>query len=348
MLASESYPWGFSNIRDESEPARSSLRISTNRTSSVFLRKHHTAIHAPSALPSNIQGVFRRGLIKTWMDIVTFYTKSELTFKRDKLIAISAIARELRNTQQSDYLAGLWECDLIFELGWMPDCTSVPRVPWKDGKETKVCYDDFGEEVWPRETLYLAPSWSWASLDGSVTYPFNDEVIGSGNNYPLISAIEFSVELEDGDSFGKVTGGYLTALAQMIEVKLTLYRTTTVAVHGSDILTPGSVCRDDRDGILRPESEEVYLMPLLLCFFDKDQFLFTGVLLEPTTTAEGTMPQNVFKRIGAVNWQASKAALERDPGLFLLLALIGRIEWNVEYFSSFNYNTRQCQRIKVV
>jgi hypothetical protein len=52
------------------------------------------------------------------------------------------------------------------------------------------------------------------------------------------------------------------------------------------------------------------------------------------------MPQNVFKRIGALNSQATKATLERDPGLCLLLSLVGRIEWNVEYFSSFDYNTR--------
>ena len=158
MLASESYPWGFSNIRDESEPARSSLRISSNPISSVSLWKPHTAMRAPSALPSNIQGVFRRGLIKTWMDIVKFYPNSELTIKCDKLIAISAIARELRNTQKSDYLAGLWECDLIFELGWMSNFTSVPRVPWKDGKETKFCNEDFGAEVWSRETLYFRPA----------------------------------------------------------------------------------------------------------------------------------------------------------------------------------------------
>jgi hypothetical protein len=96
-----------------------------------------------------------------------------------------------------------------------------------NGKETKVCYDDFGAEVWSRKTLYLAPSWSWALLDGSVIYPYNDEMIGSGNNYPLISDIESSVELEGEDSFGKVTGGYLTAPAQMIEVKLTEDQTTT-------------------------------------------------------------------------------------------------------------------------
>jgi hypothetical protein len=52
-------------------------------------------------------------------------------------------------------------------------------------------------------------------------------MIGSGNNYPLISDIESSVELEGEDSFGKVTGGYLTAPAQIIEVKLTEDQTTT-------------------------------------------------------------------------------------------------------------------------
>ncbi|KAH9211255.1 heterokaryon incompatibility protein-domain-containing protein, partial [Leptodontidium sp. 2 PMI_412] len=164
LLASESYPWGFSNIIDESEPSRSSIRIPTNRTTSA------------------------RGLIKTWMDIVTFYTKSKLTYKTDKLIAISAIARELLSTQQSKYLAGLWERNLVFEL---------------------VCYDEFGKEVTPSETRYIAPSWSWASLEGAVTYPYTDEIIGSGNNYPLINGIKPRVKRETEDLFGRVTDGYL-------------------------------------------------------------------------------------------------------------------------------------------
>ncbi|KAH7374164.1 heterokaryon incompatibility protein-domain-containing protein [Cadophora sp. MPI-SDFR-AT-0126] len=182
LLASESYPWGFSNIMDESEPSRSSIRIPTNRTSSAFSHKPHAPLHAPCAPPSNIQ-----------------------------------VARELHSIQQSDYLAGLWKRDLIFELGWISNSTSVPSFPFKDGKEIKVCYDDFGQEVWPSETRYIAPSWTWASLEGAVTYPFTDEIIGSGNNYPLIHGIEPWVKPETDDfSFGRVTDGHLRVLAQIM------------------------------------------------------------------------------------------------------------------------------------
>lgn len=283
------------------------------------------------------------------MDIVTFYTKSKLTYKTDKLIAISAIARELLSTQQSKYLAGLWERNLVFELGWISDSTSVPSFPFKDGKEIKVCYDEFGKEVTPSETRYIAPSWTWASLEGAVTYPYTDEIIGSGNNYPLINGIKPRVKRETEDLFGRVTDGYLSVLAQIMVVKLIADGTARVVVHGNDILIPGSVFRDDFiDEFFWPELKEVYLMPLILCFFNRDQFLFTGVLLEPSTTVEPTMSQKVFKRIGALKWQASKATLERDPGLCLLLSLVGRIEWNVDCFSSFQYNASECQRIMVV
>lgn len=306
-------------------------------------------MHATCAPPSNIQGVFRRGLIKTWMDVVTFYTKSKLTYETDKLIAISAIARELNSTQQSKYLAGLWERDLVLELGWISESTSVPSFPFKDGKEIKVCDDSSGQEERPSETRYIAPSWSWASLEGAVTYPYTDEIISSGNSYPLIHGAEPWVKPETGDAYGRVTDGKLSVLAQIMEVKLVAGGTARVVVHGNDILIPGSVFRDDFiDGIFRPELEGVYLMPLVLCFFDTDHFLFIGVLLEPSTTIEPTMSQKVFKRIGALKWQATKATLERDPGLCFLLSLVGTIEWNSDCFSSFQCNMLERQRIMVI
>ena len=64
----------------------------------------------------------------------------------------------------------------------MSNFPSGPKGSRKDGKETKVYYNNFGEEVCSRKILYLPPSWSCTSLDSSVTYPYTDEIIGSGNS----------------------------------------------------------------------------------------------------------------------------------------------------------------------
>jgi hypothetical protein len=87
--------------------------------------------------------------------------------------------------------------DTNIKLGWIFNFTLVLSVPFKYSKETKVCYNNFGEELWPRETLYIAPSWSWALLDGFIIYPYNNKIIYSGNNYPLINVIKSLVKLED-------------------------------------------------------------------------------------------------------------------------------------------------------
>ena len=69
----------------------------------------------------------------------------ELTVRGDKLIAISALAREMYPLMQCHYLAGLWEIDLLMQLGWLSRGTEL------------------------RSTTYRAPSCSWASVDNGVS-----------------------------------------------------------------------------------------------------------------------------------------------------------------------------------
>lgn len=58
-----------------------------------------------------------RGL---WGSIVTEFTKRNITYARDRLLAISGIASRLRKdgTLSGRYVAGLWEADLEFQLVW--------------------------------------------------------------------------------------------------------------------------------------------------------------------------------------------------------------------------------------
>ena len=86
-----------------------------------------------------------------WSELVRMYTRGRLTYSSDKLLAMSGLARQYmtRNRlRDPDYIAGLWRPQLPHALLWRVE---EGRAPSK----------------------YRAPSWSWASLDGRVSYPDN-------------------------------------------------------------------------------------------------------------------------------------------------------------------------------
>ncbi|KAJ8111224.1 hypothetical protein OPT61_g6134 [Boeremia exigua] len=80
-----------------------------------------------------------------WYELIEDYTSRSLSFPADKLVAFSGLAKKF-GTGRKQYCAGIWGTDLPAALLW--------RV--KDHSATRPAY--------------LAPSWSWASLMGSVTY----------------------------------------------------------------------------------------------------------------------------------------------------------------------------------
>jgi len=99
-----------------------------------------------------------------WMDIVKSYTTKDMTFETDILVAISGIAKKLSSHLQGDYLAGLWQQHLPFQLLWHAETF--------DGRLGRT-----------RPVKYYAPTWSWASVCTSVwsfsdSRDFKDELEG--------------------------------------------------------------------------------------------------------------------------------------------------------------------------
>ena len=80
------------------------------------------------------------------------YSRLDLTFKNDKLPAVSAIAGYIAEATGDRYLAGLWSGDLYSGLLW-----SVTIPEWSFLDYLKVLTSD-----------YIAPSWSWAASSGGV------------------------------------------------------------------------------------------------------------------------------------------------------------------------------------
>jgi len=90
-----------------------------------------------------------------WRWLVTSYTRRELTFKSDKLVAVQGIATEFGKSSNKQYWYGLWLEDLPEDLFWHGQ-----------GRLQR----DVGNDI---------PSWSWASTTGGILFKSFEEPIRS-------------------------------------------------------------------------------------------------------------------------------------------------------------------------
>lgn len=130
---------------------------------------------------------------KCWQGTVGAYSGCNLTKHTDKLIAISSIARELAYTNilpNRRYLAGFWEINLHFQLGWTTFA----------GKKTPP-RKRVGEEG------YAAPSWSWASIESGV----NPCLFSPDTNrfIAMTNVLSADVELATDYKYGLVKAGWI-------------------------------------------------------------------------------------------------------------------------------------------
>jgi hypothetical protein len=84
---------------------------------------------------------------RMWIQLVQHYTQRNLSHPSDRLLAISALALKANDTLRDEYLAGMWRLGLETQLQWLPETPGIAQP-----------------------TGYVAPSWSWASLEGSINW----------------------------------------------------------------------------------------------------------------------------------------------------------------------------------
>lgn len=343
MLASEACPGGFSslgavpgqhyNLSTCSEGLRSTIEGQTLQP-----------------LPRGIEGMLRRTFIKTWMDVVENYTNRNLTNGRDKLPAISALARKAFSTRRSCYLAGIWKDDLVYELGWISELCTLPAERSENASGPLLDIAVHDRDSIHTNGFYRAPSWSWASLDGEVIYPYNDDNIGSGSNHSLIEYVDHEIELSnDDDPYGQVKGDHLIVKAQTIEITARPLKRSgpqimntgmSVSVNGYTLSTQTTFCRDENNGMDWPDPHNVLAMPLLLSVSPPNKFFFIYLLLEKV--ADG------YKRVGALTVEAKRSNLKRDDGLKEILYRLGRIDWDARPSILFERDSHQFQKIRII
>jgi hypothetical protein len=127
-----------------------------------------------------------------WERIVNAYSKCDLTFGSDKLVAISGLARRFKACVQAEYVGGMWLTHFLEQLLWETEGPKEIRRPDK----------------------YQAPSWSWASVNGPVGGVIDKQLRGGT---PSIETVRIGAWPPGEDMFGGLSYGVLQIRGQLLE-----------------------------------------------------------------------------------------------------------------------------------
>ena len=136
----------------------------------------------------------------SWYMLVERYSQRQITFRNDKMPAISALAKQFATAFTSDvikfypedFCCGLWRQDLLYGLIWTADSTFQSSA-----------------------SQFVAPSWSWAASNDAVIF---DEKDFQDRSDTESSADLLDVNIELASSltpFGAVKSGKVTLRASV-------------------------------------------------------------------------------------------------------------------------------------
>lgn len=136
----------------------------------------------------------RRHFGKNWLDTIREYMTMQLTDQSDIFPAIEGLARRMHYDRLGRYLAGLWEADIMHGLLWGPQNKSIRRP-----------------------SSYQAPSWSWASVIGPVSWSFDTYSAVSAST-PVASMCHVKIiPTNPRDMLGRLRGGSITLRGALIK-----------------------------------------------------------------------------------------------------------------------------------
>ncbi len=234
-----------------------------------------------------------------WNQIVQLYSAANLTFGKDKLPALSGVAKLGHNETGDQYLAGLWRARVEEQLCWRR---------WRSEPDIK-------------RPSWRAPSWSWASVDGRVTwYTLQEGVLETAYAHVLNASTTPYAD----DPFGQVTAGVIRlACSSMAAGHLMPWKKSNgegfnIMLHADKEEKEFPIQIDCLDDGGQEDTGLVYLLPIIggktgTAIGQKGQkddeeidwlyeWLIEGIVLRPTDVTKGE-----FSRIGSFNFYKNKA-----------------------------------------
>jgi hypothetical protein len=156
-----------------------------------------------------------------WYETVKGYVERHITKPGDRLPALSGLAKAVGEVTGDEYLAGVWKKGLIEGLLWR-------RVQ---------------EDQYLTKPEYRAPSWSWASVDGLISftvYSFYDRSLWKAkmaNFEPTVTFVDSFLQPLGVDLYGGIKSGW-------IRLKAPLYPITSIKNWDNVSYCPPGVMMD--------------------------------------------------------------------------------------------------------
>ena len=152
----------------------------------------------------------RNRLYERLYTLVAAYSDRKLTYNVDKLPAISGLAQDLEMIicdPDEKYLARLWLGDLAQGPLWMSSAT------WDEDRQNTQ-----------RLRPYRAPSWSWASMDGQITWATHwnckDWRSVLGQSEPAFKFLDADIITSGDNPHGCIVKAILTVYGKAVPVTL--------------------------------------------------------------------------------------------------------------------------------
>jgi hypothetical protein len=226
------------------------------------------ALDMLQSLPRTLSLLERIECHQRWYELVSAYSRRAITHKKDRLIALSGLARTIQKSTKMKYIAGLWKNTLALDLLWTPSITPSSK---------------------PQE--YIAPSWSWASIDNGVVslLASYSKAVGIG----LGTSMHIEIYIDFVDISVAISGEQTFDPASLIDTGyLKISGMTRKAILLGPDFTPTLIFDGDRD-----ISDCICLLVYSEQDISTDEAWWCGLLLRPVEDG----PPDLYERCGVVH-----------------------------------------------
>ena len=249
-----------------------------------------------------------------WYQVLEKYSSLMLSFPdKDKFHALAGVVSRVQQEWPDEYVAGLFRSDLPMALLW-----GIPS-DWDGGTSPAVSSHE-----------YRAPSWSWASLDRSVSFSFPKACLDERGRIKYAEVMEATSTLADPENpFGSVHDARLLLRGHVCTARWNVDNPTPTTsgkdmlqlLHTDDskvlsLIDDIEVALEDTSNYQRLFSDMIVL--LIMEAPEARSLKYAGLLLVPEPESGGCR----YVRIGV--WTSSSAEIEaifksKDPKLLTIV-----------------------------
>ncbi|KAK1981015.1 heterokaryon incompatibility protein [Colletotrichum cereale] len=165
----------------------------------------------PKALISPALMTSPPAAFEQWHAIVSEFSARQLSYGLDKLPALSGLASVVQKKTGSFYVAGMWRENFVRDMNWYSPARTLDKLEDANAKGTEA---------------YCAPTFSWASANGLVSFFKGSFVVSQPGAFPITewiarsTLIDVNTVVDGSNPLGRVKSGYADLRGHLSEALL--------------------------------------------------------------------------------------------------------------------------------